>query len=289
MGADEASSAGDENVRAFDQGRIVEEPATQRKVLHPLSMTRLLVIAAILMAVMLMATSPALALGDADRFDVALLSLGQVDADGQSAVERLGWELEKRTSVVVAPHAVNVTPSDPTLRRHPLLVLHGTGPLAPLPEQGLDALRAHLEAGGLLFIDAADGKVDDAFDRDVRTLTRRLFPRASLAPLSAEHVLYKTFYLVGAPVGRVAQDRVVEAVMLDGRAVVLYSRNDVYGALARDKLGAFSHGVEPGGEPQRELALRLALNIAMYALCLDYKADQVHVPFLLQRRRTGGP
>ncbi|MEO6950704.1 MAG: DUF4159 domain-containing protein [Polyangia bacterium] len=243
----------------------------------------------LVMAMIVGTASAAFALGDADRFDVALLQLGQVDTDGPSAVERLGWELEKRTSVVVAPHAVSTTPSDPQLRRHPFLVLHGTGALPPLPEQGLDALRAHLEAGGLLFIDAADGMVDDAFDRDVRTLTRRLFPRASLAPLPAEHVLYKTFYLIGAPLGRVAQDRVVEAVILDGRAVILYSRNDVYGALARDKLGAFSHNIEPGGEPQRELALRVALNIVMYALCLDYKADQVHVPFLLQRRRTGGP
>jgi len=27
----------------------------------------------------------------------------------------------------------------------------------------------------------------------------------------------------------------------------------------------------------------------MYALCLDYKADQVHVPFLLERRRQLRP
>ncbi len=248
-------------------------------------MNRLLVVASIVT----LAAGSGWAMGDADRFDVALLQLGQVDADGPSAVERLGWELEKRTSVVVAPHAAVVALGDPALRRHPLLVLHGSGSLPPAPEAGLDALRAHLEAGGLLFIDAASGMVDDAYDRDVRTLTRRLFPRASLAPLPAEHVLYKTFYLVGAPLGRVAQDRVVEAVILDGRAVILYSRNDVLGALARDRLGAFSHAVDPGGEPQREMALRLALNVAMYALCLDYKADQVHVPFLLQRRRTGVP
>ena len=41
----------------------------------------------------------------------------------------------------------------------------------------------------------------------------------------------------------------------------------------------------PGGERQRELAFRLGINLAMYALCLDYKTDQVHVPFILRRRQ----
>ena len=30
---------------------------------------------------------------------------------------------------------------------------------------------------------------------------------------------------------------------------------------------------------------RLGVNIAMYALCLDYKEDQVHIPFIMKRRR----
>ena len=41
----------------------------------------------------------------------------------------------------------------------------------------------------------------------------------------------------------------------------------------------------PGGDTQRELAFRLGINLAMYALCLDYKTDQVHVPFILRRRQ----
>jgi hypothetical protein len=43
--------------------------------------------------------------------------------------------------------------------------------------------------------------------------------------------------------------------------------------------------VMPGGEIQREHAVRLAVNIAMYVLCSNYKDDQVHAPFLLQRGR----
>ena len=35
-------------------------------------------------------------------------------------------------------------------------------------------------------------------------------------------------------------------------------------------------------------AIRLGVNLAMYALCLDYKDDQVHAPFIM-RRRAGSP
>jgi hypothetical protein len=239
--------------------------------------------------VLLAGTRPAAAMGDGDRFDVAALFFGAPPAaDTLSGLDRVAWELEKRTSVRVVPHAPTVDARDANLRRHPLLVLRGRGSLPPLDERSLDALRGHLEAGGLLFIDAADAErpvEDDPFDRDVRELTRRLFPRGQLEHVGRDHVLWKTYYLVGAPVGRRARVPVMEGVAIDGRLAIIYSRNDVLGALARDRLGGFASAVEPGGEAQREQALRMMINIVMYALCTDYKADQVHAPFLLQRRR----
>jgi hypothetical protein len=42
--------------------------------------------------------------------------------------------------------------------------------------------------------------------------------------------------------------------------------------------------VTPGGDGQRERAIRLAVNVSMYALCSNYKDDQVHAPFLMRRR-----
>ena len=38
-----------------------------------------------------------------------------------------------------------------------------------------------------------------------------------------------------------------------------------------------------GGERQREYAFRFGVNLVMYALTGNYKADQVHVPALLER------
>jgi hypothetical protein len=41
--------------------------------------------------------------------------------------------------------------------------------------------------------------------------------------------------------------------------------------------------VVPGGEQQRETAYRFGVNLVMYALTGNYKADQVHVPAILER------
>ena len=40
-----------------------------------------------------------------------------------------------------------------------------------------------------------------------------------------------------------------------------------------------------GGEVQREMAFRFAVNVVMYALCLDYKTEQAHIDYILRTRR----
>jgi len=65
--------------------------------------------------------------------------------------------------------------------------------------------------------------------------------------------------------------------------LALFSSHDLGGALSHDG-ESFTLPVAPGGEEQREQAVRLAVNIAMYALCSNYKDDQVHAPFLMRRR-----
>ena len=41
--------------------------------------------------------------------------------------------------------------------------------------------------------------------------------------------------------------------------------------------------IVPGGEPQREMAMRFGINLVMYVLTGNYKSDQVHVPAILER------
>ena len=61
--------------------------------------------------------------------------------------------------------------------------------------------------------------------------------------------------------------------------------SSIAGAMARDELGRWEYDVGAGGDSTREMSFRMGVNLVMYALCLDYKDDQVHIPFILQRRR----
>src|SRR5690606_14281702 len=103
--------------------------------------------------------------------------------------------------------------------------------------------------------------------------------------VAQDHVVYRSFYRLERPVGRVAVSPVMEGILRDGRMAVAYVQNDLGGAWARDDFGNYAFSCQPGGERQREMAVRLGINLVMYALCLDYKADQVHVEYLMRKRR----
>ena len=50
-----------------------------------------------------------------------------------------------------------------------------------------------------------------------------------------------------------------------------------------DEQGRPAFPCVPGGEPQREMAMRFGVNLVMYVLTGNYKSDQVHVPAILER------
>jgi hypothetical protein len=225
----------------------------------------------------------------ADGVASSPVAIGQVQHEGRwnprpSALKRLGWELARRTAIETTPEPVAVRLEVPGLHRFPFLYLTGDGALPPLSDPARAALRRHLQFGGLLLVDAADGSDGSGFDATVRRELARVLPSAPLAPVPAGHVLYKTFYLLDRQGGRVASKPWLEAQSLDGRLAVIYSQNDLGGAWARSDLGDWEYPCTPGGEPQREIAIRLGVNLAMYALCTDYKDDAVHLPFIMKRR-----
>ena len=217
------------------------------------------------------------------------LVIGQVQHAGRwnprpSALRRLQWELAQRTSIETGAEAVPVRLGQPGLHRTPMLYLAGDGALPPFPEPERAALRRHLQYGGFLLVDGADGSDGTGFDASVRRELAALLPGSPLLRVAREHVLYKSFYLLDHQGGRLAVKPWLEAQVVDGRLAVLYSQNDLGGAWARGPLGDWEYACTPGGEPQRETAFRLGVNIAMYALCTDYKDDAVHLPFILRRR-----
>ena len=68
-----------------------------------------------------------------------------------------------------------------------------------------------------------------------------------------------------------------------GVSPIIITSNDLAGAWALGPDGQPLLPLTPGEPRQREFAFRVGVNIVMYALTGNYKADQVHVPDILQR------
>jgi hypothetical protein len=118
-----------------------------------------------------------------------------------------------------------------------------------------------------------------------------------LEPVPHDHVLTKTFFLLRDFPGRFANGQLwVEALPAgeeeetnrparagDGVSSILITSNDLAGAWALRSDGQPMLPVVPGEPRQRDMAFRAGVNIVMYALTGNYKADQVHIPALLER------
>lgn len=172
----------------------------------------------------------------------------------------------------------------------------------PLPSaETLRKLEAYMKGGGLVIFDTRDamsarpgGGNTPEGDQLKRMLQTLDIPE--LEPLPRDHVLTKTFYILDELIGRYDTGTTwVETLPpadSDGRrparagdnvSPIVITANDLASAWAIDRRG---EGLVPlsGGDPrQRELALRGGVNLVMYALTGNYKADQVHVPALLER------
>ncbi|MCA9534211.1 MAG: DUF4159 domain-containing protein [Myxococcales bacterium] len=228
-------------------------------------------------------------IGESTRVDVRGVVLDnrrEEDEPRPSARQRIAWEARKRTSIETRLRPSRARLDDPSIFETPLLYLAGDSGFADPSEAEVVGLRRFVDFGGLLFVDDAE-PTRDAFDASVRRLLQRAFPTRPLRPIPSDHTLFRSFYLLHGPAGRTGGTRPLEGIEREGRMGVIYSRSDMGGAWARDNLGTWQHAVE-GGETQRELAIRLGVNVIMYALCLDYKDDQVHAPFIM-RRRGGTP
>ena len=88
----------------------------------------------------------------------------------------------------------------------------------------------------------------------------------------------------------VAAIAVVAALLLLGRArggdgvsPIIITSNDLAGAWAIRPDGQPMLPLTPGEPRQREFAFRAGVNIVMYTLTGNYKADQVHAPALIER------
>ncbi len=228
------------------------------------------------------------ALGADEGVEIRRVRVGSFDEDARpGAAQRIAWEVRKRTSIETVLEPSTVRFDDPSIFKTPFLYWSGDRAFPALSQAELKGLRRFVEYGGFLLIDDASPETR-GFDDSVRRELPRAFPTQRLARLGRDHTLYRAFYLLDHPVGRVAEPDSLEVIMQAGRAAVIYSRHDLGGAWVRDERGQAAYDITPGGPAQREQSIRLGVNLVMYALCLDYKDDQVHAPFIL-RRRGGRP
>ena len=231
------------------------------------------------------------ALKGALDFHLAYVKTGnpQVDARSQAGLDGLGHTLQARTAVEpAAPLGVDLETDE--LAFFPLLYWQVTTDQPNLSEKAEARLDSYMKHGGTLVIDTADADMAFSGEGPNAVHLRQILSRLDLPPLEPvppDHVLTKAFYLVKSFPGRFANGRVwVEKAENgsdhDGVATLILGSNDWASAWARDEDGRPMAPLE-GGEDQREMAMRFGVNLVMYALTGNYKADQVHVPALLER------
>ena len=222
----------------------------------------------------------------------------EIDRVSEEGLKGLGEMLRERTSVNTGdPAAVNIERDE--LVFFPLLYW----PVRPDAEVPSDAALArmddYMKGGGTIFFDlredgtgadALSGGTTAAADALQRILSKLDIP--PLEPVPQTHVLTKSFYLLDRFPGRYdtgklwverTDSEAAASGNTDGVSGIIIGSNDYAAAWAMDLNGDPLYAAVPGTDRQREFAFRTGINIVMYALTGNYKADQVHVPALLER------
>ena len=235
-------------------------------------------------AALVSAPTRAPAFGQAGAFHARVLTTGgRAWRDPRStAPGRWAWELVRRTSAPGKLVAGSVGADSRALLAEPFAVWPGAGKLGALSAAEVRGLERFIRLGGVLIVDDSDPGRGE-FRASAQKELARVVPESPVVRLDAGHVIYKSFYILDRPVGRVRGPKHIDAIVRGGTAQVIFLKHDLLGALARSRRGGWALQVD-GGFRQREYAVRLAVNLAMYVLCSDYKGDQVHAPWLMRRR-----
>lgn len=231
------------------------------------------------------------------RFAYAVTGNDAVDQVSDEGLRGLNQILRERTSVDPGdPMPVNIERDE--LAFFPLIYWPVT-PDATVPsDAALARIDAYMRNGGTILFDLQDdglgasqltGNGSPAGEALRRILSKLDIP--PLEPVPDKHVLTRSFYLLDRFPGRYADGRLwVERSGQDGTSnnsdgvsSIIIGSNDYAAAWAMDATGRPLYASIPGTDRQQEFALRTGINIVMYALTGNYKADQVHIPALLER------
>jgi len=219
----------------------------------------------------------------ANALHMAYIQTGdaQVDSLSKRGLAHLGQALKNRTSAEPAGVvALNLERDD--LVFFPVIYWPISEKQAPLSAQALEKLQNYLDHGGTILIDKRQ-RASQRRQKEKAAKLQSLIGSLNIPPLQPvpnDHVLGKSFYLLDHYPGLSSGDTLwVETRSAQGRdgvSSVIIGSHDWAGAWAMAENGRTT-------SRQYELALRFGVNVMMYALTGNYKADQVHLPAILER------
>jgi len=238
---------------------------------------------------------------------LAYVVTGNADVDSVSKAGLAGLTLFLAQRTALEPgDPIGLDIAHDELAFYPL-IYWPIAPGAPRPsEETLKRIDTYMKDGGTVLFDTQDavsappgpgGETRGPGMMELRQILSSL-DIPELEPVPRDHVLTKTFYLLRDFPGRFSTGQLwVEALPSaedeerlgrparggDGVSSIIITSNDLAGAWATRADGQPMLPMVDGEPRQRELAFRAGVNIVMYTLTGNYKADQVHVPALLER------
>ena len=220
------------------------------------------------------------------KTQLAYVRLGDVRLDEVSKAGLAGLTavVNRRTAAELG-EPVGIDPENDELAFYPLLYWPLVDISRSLSLNAMRKLSTYMRTGGTIIFDGR-GR-NDLGDRSAPRELARALDMPALVPLPEDHVLHRSYYLLSELPGRRSGGPVwVEPAgehVNDGVSSVVAGSNDWAGAWAVDYAQRPLFPVVPGGERQREQAYRFGVNLVMYVLTGNYKADQVHLPTILER------
>jgi hypothetical protein len=212
----------------------------------------------------------------------------RIDELSRAGLAGLSRESTRRSAVEPStPAGVDIETDE--ILFYPMIYWPVTEDAQGLSQEASARVTAYMNAGGLIVFDTRDGRARGRGLAPHPGLVR-LLDSVEVPPLQQmpdDHVLGRAFYLLTEFPGRYPETQIwveanPESSGRDGASSVVIGSADWASAWAIDEQGRPLAPVE-GGPRQRELAIRFGVNLAMYALTGNYKADQVHVPAILER------
>lgn len=238
-----------------------------------------------------------------DNTHLAYVVTGEAEVDqlSEDGLRGLTDFLTYRTTLEPAP-PVGLDISSDELSFYPI-IFWPISATAPMPSAAaISRIDAYMRAGGTVLFDTRDqfsALGDESGPSANGERLQAILANIDIPPLEpvpSDHVLTRSFYLLtnfpgrytGSPLWVEARQEARTsnsgvASTGDGVSPILITGNDLLGAWAIDANGASVLPTVPPDEMQREMSFRSGVNIMMYMLTGNYKADQVHVPALLER------